>query len=268
MGSEKAVARKAKYPGPERRVQKRCPSAVYLNYDIVVGSKDFSEGGRLVPIENMSVSGMRILARNHVPPGRTVRVEFVTPERLSFIPRKFRLECHVVWAKARSVQEGGVVVGMKFLDQTYETQQILTRLVEYSVRRFRQETWDGGTERRAEHRQKANITCDIKMEPIPFIAVGGEKGCPLRNWSVSGMRIRTREPLSVGDNLKVNFNIPSKVHSMPKNFSVRAKVVWVSGRPDGRGYRAGCRFVGLSEKARDELSRATIDVLIMIHGYG
>jgi len=266
MSSEEA-SRKKKYSGTERRASKRYPSAVYLNYDIQVTPKEYSEGGKLVPIENLSVTGMRVLARNHIPPGRIVRVQFVTPERLAFIPRKFRPECQVVWAKRRPPQEGGVQMGLKFLDQDYKSQHVFGKLIEYSVKRFRHDTWNGATERRQAHRQASNITCNYKIEPIPFLAMGGERDCPVRNWSVSGMRIRTRKPLKVGDSLRIRFNIPSKVHSMPRNFSVRAKVVWVTGRPSGHGFRAGCKFVGLSNKAREELNRATIDVLITVHGY-
>jgi len=72
------------------------------------------------------------------------------------------------------------------------------------------------------------------------------------NLSLGGVRIYSDERLNIGQELELEFFLPSEA-----TIEARARVVWIKELPPGEQgvYDVGLEFLALSDKARKELSQ-------------
>ena len=100
------------------------------------------------------------------------------------------------------------------------------------------------TERRRYPRVMVPVLYRIPRTPA-------RKQC-VSNLSLGGVRVYSDERLDIGQELELEFFLPSEA-----TIEARARVIWIKELPPGEQgvYDVGLEFVALPKKARKELSR-------------
>ncbi len=89
--------------------------------------------------------------------------------------------------------------------------------------------------------------------------------CRIRNLTSGGISFRSAVAPRQGWTVRMVFNVPILVHTLPGNFSVAARVMWVD-KPKNRRYsRVGCAFKGLSARDAHDLKQFIRDAVIDPH---
>jgi len=66
---------------------------------------------------------------------------------------------------------------------------------------------------------------------------------PIVDLSSHGISFLTKRTLTVGDVIRIAFDMPSELYLIPPGFAIRARVEWLVAAPADPGVkRVGCRF--------------------------
>ncbi len=215
------------HTGPERRRGERKISK--LN-KLLTGQVDLGEGDQMVYLYlvDLSEGGLRVNVDQNFPENQQFRMKLTLD---SFGPELGQsgvldLPVQVVWQKR--LVGGMTVAGLKFMDPSEEVQESVRQIMElFSVE---------GKRRR------------FRLNRVLGVGIGLEENTrwlyPLAlDLSVGGMRIRTEENLTVGDELTLKiflqFDLPV--------VNVSAKVVWKEEVQPNR-FQIGLEFQNVTEE--------------------
>jgi len=260
------MPRGPEYVGTERRRTERLRCRVYTDYKVVKSSVSLEEGERLCPVRNWSIGGIRLTVKNLLHVGDIIELDLGLEQDVKKSYPRFNPQARVTWVMKRK-HGPGYRIGCEFVDRDYSFQRTMEAVIARTAQRPSEFQRGLDKEKRHFKRLRSNITFDYRKSRFLGFGRQKERECPIRNWSEGGFRATIKEPLSVGDLIEIKFNVPSQTRSIPGWLKPKARVAWITGRPNAIGYRIGCQYVGVSKRVEKELKALVIDVLINISGY-
>ena len=91
------------------------------------------------------------------------------------------------------------------------------------------------------------------------------ESCRIRDLTSRGISFRSVVPPRVGWTLELRFDVPIQVHTLPTDFYVVGRVVWVDRAKNASYYRVACAFKRLTGGAERDLKQFIGDALIDPH---